>query len=100
MKALIEFAVFFVALGFTEAVLKPLAVKFTQRRLLAAAPAVLKLVDPLMPDMLKNCSSEELDAKVRSFFEEVTGTDWSKTDLTEFYRMYDVRKAAGAATDA
>lgn len=82
------------ALGVTEAVIKPLAKRWVQRRLLAAAPAVLRQIDALLPELVLTCTGPELEAAVRLAFEQATGESWASADLDPFFELYDIRQAA------
>lgn len=95
--SLISILSIFAILGFTKAILEPAAKKVFQWKLLKTAPLVLKILDPMVPQLLIDCTPEELDRKIRDIFEQVTGEDWSTPDLTAFYSMWDLRKAAGSA---
>lgn len=60
-----------------------------------AAERVCKIIDPMTPRLLIECSPEQLDQKVREIFKEVDpGHDWSQVDINEFYSLWDLRKAA------
>ena len=48
----LDLAIVFLGLGITEAVIKPLAKRFVQRRILKAAPAILREVDRHLPELL------------------------------------------------
>lgn len=81
-------------LGVTEAVIKPLAKRWVQRRLLAAAPAVLRQIDAVLPELVLTCTGPELEAAVRAAFEQATGESWAHENLNPFFELYDIRKAA------
>ncbi len=84
----------FLTLGFIEAVIKPIAKKWMQRRLLAAAPQVLKQLDQMLPSIVLSMNGASLDAYVRDLFQDATGEDWSQVDLEPFYALFDIRRAA------
>lgn len=94
MGRLFDLLVAFLALGVIEAVIKPLAKRWAQRRLLAAAPAVLQYIDSLLPELVLTCTGPELESRVRAAFEEVTGESWAGADLNPFFALYDIRLAA------
>ena len=48
----LDLAIIFLTLGITEAIIKPLAKRFVQRRILKAAPAILRAVDARLPELL------------------------------------------------
>lgn len=95
MQFLFDAFLAFCLLGFTEAVIKPVAKRWVQRRMLAAAPLVLKRLDESLPALLISTSSEGVESYVRELFEEVTGEDWSSANLDPFFQLFDIRKAAG-----
>lgn len=84
----------FAVLGIVEAVIKPVAKRIVQYKILKYGPLVLKALDPVMPDMISRYSSEELELIVREKFEEITGEDWSDINLNLYWRLYDPRKNA------
>lgn len=94
MRFLVDGAIAFAMLGFTEAVIKPIAKRWVQRRVLAAAPLVLKHLDDRLPALLLSTDPEGVESYVRGLFEEATGEDWSTADLNPFFRLFDIRKAA------
>lgn len=90
---LLDLVIIFLTLGFTEAVVKPIAKHFVQRRILAAAPAVLKELDRRLPELLELPDGATLEAKVRTIAEEVTGESWAGTNLNPLFELFDLRKA-------
>jgi hypothetical protein len=93
-RILLDLTVSFVVLGLIEAVVKPIAVKWTRRRIVATAPQVLEMLDILLPDALKVMSGDDLDRFVRTAFSSLTGDDWSKENLDYFWELYDPRISA------
>ena len=81
MHWLLDLAVAFLALGLLEAVVKPLARRFVQGRILAIAPALLRQLNPLLPGLLQHCSGAELEQVVRQKLEALTGESWASDDL-------------------
>jgi hypothetical protein len=73
MRILLDLLIAFLMLGLVEALVKPIARKFVQRRILSAAPLVLEQLDPYMPALLQQCSGAELEQIVRTKLEAVTG---------------------------
>ena len=94
MRFLLDAILAFLVLGVTEAVLKPIAKRWVQRRMLAAAPVVLKHLDERLPSLLLISDANGVESYVRELFEEATGEDWSTADLNPFFRLFDIRKAA------
>ena len=91
---LIDLAIIFIGIGLTEAVVKPLAKRWVQRRILRAAPVILRAIDARLPELLTLPSGAALESRVRSIAEEVTGEPWATDDLGPLFTMFDLRKAA------
>ena len=83
----------FTLLGLTEAVVKPLAKRWVQRRILKAAPVTLREVDRRLPELLTLPTGAALEARVRSIAEEVTGESWAEDDLGPLFTLFDLRRA-------
>ena len=94
MHWLIDLALAFVLLGLSEAVVKPIAKRLVQRRLLVAAPLVFEHLDPLMPGLLRYCSGAEVEGVVRRQLEAITGESWATDDLGPLFALFDPRAAA------
>jgi len=90
----LELTYAFAILGLTEAVIKPIAKKFIQAKILKYAPMVFDALDPVMPELIAKYDSKELEVIVREEFEELTGEDWSNVNLNTFWQLYDPRKNA------
>ena len=84
----------FVLLGLVEAVVKPVAKRWIQRRILRAAPVILREVDRRLPELLTLPTGAALESRVRTIAEEVTGESWATDDLGPLFTMFDLRKAA------
>ena len=83
----------FVLLGLVEAVIKPLAKRWVQRRIIGAAPVILREVDRRLPELLTLPTGEALEAQVRTIAEQVTGESWATDDLGPLFELFDLRKA-------
>jgi len=94
MRLLFDLLIAFLLLGLMEAVVKPIAKHFVQRRILRAAPLVFAQLDPFMPALLQQCSGAEIEQLVRTKLEAATGESWASDDLTLFFRLFDPRRAA------
>jgi hypothetical protein len=94
MRPLLDLLVAFLLLGLMEALLKPLAKRFVQRRILQVAPLVFSQLDPYMPALLQQCSGAQLEQLVRTKLETLTGESWASDDLSLLFRLYDPRLAA------
>ena len=97
MRWLLDLGVAFLALGVLEAVVKPLARRFVQRRILAVAPLLFLQLDPLLPGLLQRCSGAELEQVVRQKLEVLTGESWASDDLEPLFALFDPRAAADHA---
>jgi hypothetical protein len=97
MNLLLDLLIAFLLLGLMEALLKPLAKTFMQRRILQVAPLVFSQLDPYMPTLLQQCSGAELEQLVRTKLETLTGESWATDDLSLLFRLYDPRLAADHA---
>jgi hypothetical protein len=94
MTWLLSITVAFLTLGITEAVIKPLAKWFIERRIRAALPALFEVLDPMMPRMIQQYRPGELEQIVRAHLTTITGQDWSHEDIEPFFRLYDPRRNA------
>ena len=90
---LIDLAIIFIGIGLTEAVVKPIAKRWIQRRILRAAPVILREVDRRLPELLTLPTGAALESRVRTIAEEVTGESWATDDLGPLFEMFDLRRA-------
>ena len=97
MRWLIDLAAAFLLLGLIEAVIKPIAKRFVQRRILMAAPLVFAQLDPYLPALLQACNGAQLEQIVRTKLEALTGEGWAGEDLGLLFRLFDPRLAADRA---
>lgn len=93
MRILFEAILTFISIGFASAVIRPIAKRWVQRRILKAAPMALKRIDAVLPDIIKLPSPEAVEGRVREILEEVTGESWEGTDLGLIFELFDLRKA-------
>ncbi|MCP9820225.1 hypothetical protein KBZ18_12095 [Synechococcus sp. Cruz-9H2] len=89
-----DLAVAFLLLGLIEALVKPIAKRFVQRRILRAAPLVFAQLDPYLPALLQACYGAQLEQIVRTKLEALTGESWAGEDLGLLFRLFDPRLAA------
>ncbi|MGB5135749.1 MAG: hypothetical protein WBN89_11305 [Prochlorococcaceae cyanobacterium] len=94
MRVLLDLLIACLLLGLIEALVKPVAKRFMQRRILRTAPLVLAQLDPFMPALLQQCSGAELEQIVRTKLETLTGESWAGEDLSLLFRLFDPRIAA------
>ncbi|MCP9826109.1 hypothetical protein [Synechococcus sp. EJ6-Ellesmere] len=100
MRWLLDLLIAFLVLGLIEALVKPLAKRFVQRRILRAAPALFAQLDPFMPAMLQQFNGAQLEQVVRTKLEALTGESWAGEDLSLFFRLFDPRITADRALPA
>lgn len=94
MKIVIDLLLAFGGIGLVEAVIKPVAKRWTQRRILAVAPSVLTLLDRQMPELLKQLDGNQLEQIVRHKLETLTGESWQNRDIEPIFKLYDPRITA------
>jgi hypothetical protein len=90
---MINLLIIFLTLGITEAVIKPLAKRFVQRKILRTAPVILRVIDSRLPELLTLPTGEALESRVRTIAEEVTGESWATDDLGPLFTLFDLRRA-------
>lgn len=90
---LLDLLLIFVSIGLSEAIVKPIAKRWVQRRILRAAPAILREVDRRLPELIALPSGQALEEHVRNIAEEVTGEKWASKDLGPVFTLFDLRKA-------
>jgi hypothetical protein len=94
MRIIIDVAIGFLTLGFIEAVVKPIAKRFVQRKVLKYTPALLEYLDGQLPRLLGQYNGKELEQIVNAKLEELTGETWSKAELDQVFGIFDVRITA------
>lgn len=94
MRLVIDLALGFLTIGFIEAVIKPIAKRFVQRRILRVAPAVFELLDRQMPQLVTQLDGAQLTAIVRHKLESLTGESWSSPEIETIFSLYDPRVTA------
>ena len=87
--------IIFLGIGLTEAVVKPVAKRWMQRRILKAAPVILRAIDARLPELLTLPTGAALEARVRSIAEEATGESWAEDDLGPLFELFDLRRSVG-----
>ena len=98
MRWMLDLVAAFLLLGLVEALVKPIAKRFVQRRILRVAPLVFEQLDPFLPALLQRCSGAELEQIVRTRLEALTGESWAGEDLSLLFRLFDPRAAADRAS--
>lgn len=93
MRALVDAIWVFIGLGVTEAIVKPIAKRWVQRRVIKAAPVVLEKVDSILPELIKLQDAVSVEAKVREIAQELTGENWDNVNIDPLFELFDLRKA-------
>lgn len=92
MRAVSDAVVTFVTLGFTEAVVKPIAKALVQRSLKRALPYVYERLDNEMPTLLKT-TPIEMVAEFGAAIEQATGRPATSRQIAYVARNYDPLRA-------
>jgi hypothetical protein len=94
MRSIIDIAIAFLLLGFTEAVIKPIAKQWVMKKIVKYTPAVFEILDKQMPELLKAYNGKQLEQVVRTKLETLTGESWSDRDIDQVFKLYDPRITA------
>lgn len=94
MRTVIDLFFGFLAMGLIEALIKPAAKRFMQRRLMRWAPTLLTFLDHQMPSLLQAYRGAELEQVLRTQLESLTGESWAGQSLDPLFRLYDPRITA------
>ena len=92
---LIDLAIIFLGIGLTEAVVKSVAKRFVQLRILRAAPVILRAIDAHLHELLTLPTGAALQARVRSIAAEATGEGGPEDDLGPLFELFDLRRSVG-----
>lgn len=87
----------FLMLGFMEAVVKPIAKRFIQRKILKYSPIALEALDKQLPQLLGKYSGAELEQIIKTKLEDLTGETWNKDELDQVFGVFDIRITADRA---
>jgi hypothetical protein len=93
MRLVIDLAIAFLSIGFAEAVVKPLAKRFVERRIQAAAPIVLAELDRRLPELLETGGRKAIEGLVASQLEAATGQAVRQGDVERIFELFDLRIA-------
>lgn len=93
MRTAIDLLIGFLAMGLIEALIKPVAKRWTQRRLMRWAPTLLNFLDHQMPTLLQAYRGAELEQVLRTQLENLTGESWATDDLGPLFELFDLRRA-------
>lgn len=94
MRLLVDLVIAFLSIGFAEAVLKPLAKWFVERRIRGVAPVVLAELDRHLPQLLQAGGREAIESFVRGELEAATGQAVPQGDVERLFALFDPRMTA------
>lgn len=105
MDFLIDFAFFLFGMGFTQVVVKPIAVKFFKTTTSALLPKLFDRLDPILPESILKMESKQLEKRIYDTIqgvsneEKVTLTEEQKKALfEEFLTLYNPIIASSKVT--
>ena len=93
-RPLIDAAIAFVVLGFTEVVIKPLASAFVSRSLNRALPYIFERLDNEMPTLLREADPEVMTAEIAATIAQATGQAATARQIEQVVSLYSPIKAA------
>ena len=94
MRTIVDLGIAFLSIGFAEAVIKPLAKRFVERRIRAAAPVVLAELDRRLPELLLAGGREVIESFAKGELEAVTGQAVRQGDVERLFALFDPRVTA------
>lgn len=94
IRPLIDAAIAFVVLGFTEVVIKPLASAFVSRSLKRGLPYIFERLDNEMPTLLREADPEVMTAEIASTIAQATGNPATARQIDQVVALYSPIKAA------
>jgi hypothetical protein len=81
----------FLSIGVMEALVKPLAKSFFKRKVVKYAPIAMQLLDERIPRALASGDDRSIEDMLITRLESLTGESWSKSEINEFFSLYDPR---------
>jgi hypothetical protein len=84
----------FIWLGLQEALIKPAAKKFFKRKVIKYAPVAMQFLDEQMPRMIVQNDGKTMERSLMERLESITGESWKKSEIDEFFSIYDARITA------
>lgn len=97
MDFLIDAAIVFIGIGFSKAIVEPVARNLFRRKIIKYAPVALQFLDSQVPGILGNATGEDIEKMVREKLEALTGESWSQKEIDSVFQLYDVRVGANKA---
>lgn len=93
LRSLIDGFIAFLALGLTEAVIKPLAKAAIDRPLRRALPYVYERLDAEMPTLLRTADPEVMAAEIAASIAQATGNPATARQIEQVVSLYSPIKA-------
>jgi hypothetical protein len=97
MEFIVDAIIVFLGIGFSKAIVEPVARNIFRQKVIKYAPAALQLLDSQVPGILGEASGEDIEKMVREKLEKLTGESWSKKEIDSVFQLYDVRVGANKA---
>lgn len=94
MRTLADLVIAFLSIGVAEAVVKPAAKHFIERRIRSAAPVILAELDRHLPALLQAGGREAIEGFVRGELEVHTGQVARQGDVERLFALFDPRVTA------
>jgi hypothetical protein len=88
---------FFVGLGFMEAVIKPLATKLFQNQISTYLSPALNFLDERLPGMIGRERGDQIENSLRSWLEIEKGVKLTQKQIDYIFSIYDARVTANKA---
>lgn len=86
-----ELLVAFLMLGFVEAVIKPIAIRVVQWKIVKLGSIAMRYIDANV-DKFVHMDRKDVEHYVRQYMEGVTGMKWTDRDLDQIFKLHDCRK--------
>jgi hypothetical protein len=84
----VEVAVFLLGMGFTEVIVKPLAINFFKRTF-SLLPRVFDKLDPIMPETIAKMSPADVEKRIYGAIEGAAQEEGKKLSDTEKKALYE-----------
>lgn len=94
MRWILDALVAFFTLGFTEAVVKPIATRLVDRQLRRALPYIYEHLDNEMPSLLRTATSEVMTSHIAASISKATGELATPRQIEQVVALYNPIKAA------
>lgn len=94
LRSLLDGLLAFIAIGITEAVIKPLAKAAIDRPLKRALPYVYDRLDTEMPTLLRTADPEVMTAEIAASIAQATGNPATARQIEQVVALYSPIKAA------